>query len=62
MMASPAAGDVAEANVGPDLDDTVGPLVARYARETGLLRTIPGFGEVVTAGWLGAIGPAPHER
>jgi transposase len=42
------------------LDAKIAPLVARHAREAGLLRTIPGFGDVVTAGWLGAIGPAPH--
>jgi transposase len=45
-----------------DLDARIGPLVARYAREAGLLRTLPGFGEVVVAGWLGAIGPAPHQH
>jgi len=45
-----------------DLDDTISPLVARHAREEGLLRTIPGFGEVVTAGWPVAIGPAPHQH
>jgi transposase len=42
------------------LDAKIAPLVARYGREAGLLRTIPGFGDIVTAGWLGAIGPAPH--
>ena len=42
------------------LDATISPLVARYAREAELLGSIPGFGDVVTAGWLGAIGPAPH--
>ena len=36
--------------------------MARHAREAELLKTIPGFGDVVTAGWLGAIGPAPHEH
>jgi transposase len=43
------------------LDARIAPLVARYAREAGLLTTLPGFGDVVVAGWLGAIGPAPHE-
>jgi transposase len=42
------------------VDAAITPLVARYAREAELLDTIPGFGEVVTAGWLGAIGPVPH--
>jgi transposase len=45
-----------------NLDDTISPLVARYAAEAELLQTIPGFGKVVTAGWLGAIGPAPHQH
>ena len=44
-----------------DLDARIAPLVARYAREAALLKTLPGFGDVVVAGWLGAIGPAPHE-
>ena len=44
------------------LDDTIAPLAARYAREAGLLKTLPGFGDVVVAGWLGAIGPAPHQH
>ena len=45
-----------------DLDAKIAPLVARYAREADLLKTLPGFGEVVAAGWLGAIGPAPHRH
>ncbi len=44
-----------------DLDARIAPLVARHAREAELLKTLPGFGDVVVAGWLGAIGPAPHE-
>lgn len=44
------------------LDAKIRPLVARYAREAELLDTIPGFGDVVVAGWLGSIGPAPHEH
>jgi len=43
------------------LDARIAPLVARHAREAELLKTLPGFGDVVVAGWLGAIGPAPHE-
>jgi len=35
--------------------------VARYAREAQLLKRLPGFGDVVVAGWLSAIGPAPHQ-
>ena len=45
-----------------DLDARIAPLVARYAREAALLKTLPGFGDVVVAGWLGAIGPAPHQH
>jgi len=45
-----------------DLDATIAPLVARYSREAELLKTLPGFGDVVVAGWLGAIGPAPHQH
>jgi transposase len=44
------------------LDAKISPLAARYAAEADLLGTIPGFGDVVTAGWLGAIGPAPHQH
>ena len=45
-----------------DLDARIAPLVARYAREAALLKSLPGFGNVVVAGWLGAIGPAPHQH
>jgi len=44
------------------LDAKISPLAARYAAEAELLATIPGFGDVVVAGWLGAIGPAPHQH
>jgi transposase len=44
------------------LDGQIAPLVARYPQAVALLGTIPGFGDVVIAGWLGAIGPAPHEH
>jgi transposase len=44
------------------LDAVIAPKVARYAREAELLRTLPGFGEVIVAGWLGAIGPAPYQH
>ena len=44
------------------LDAKISPLVARYAAQAELLKTIPGFGDVVVAGWLGSIGPAPHEH
>ena len=31
-----------------------------WQRETDLLKTLPGFGDVVAQAWLGEIGPAPH--
>jgi hypothetical protein len=34
--------------------------VRGYAREAELLKTLPGFGDVT--GWLGAIGPVPHQH
>jgi transposase len=49
-------------NAVADLDARIAPLVARYAREAQLLKTLPGFGDVIVAGWLGAIGPAPHQH
>src|SRR5215468_7276432 len=45
-----------------DLDAKIAPLAARYACEAGLLKTLPVFGDVIVAGWLGAIGPAPHQH
>jgi transposase len=44
------------------LDAKIAPLAARHAREAGLLKSLPGFGDVVVAGWLGEIGPAPHQH
>ena len=44
------------------LDATIAPRAARHAREAALLKTLPGFGDVIVAGWLGAIGPAPHQH
>jgi len=44
------------------LDAKIAPLAARYSREAALLKTLPGFGDVIVAGWLGAIGPAPHQH
>ncbi len=44
------------------LDATIAPRAARHAREAALLKSLPGFGDVVVAGWLGAIGPAPHQH
>jgi len=45
-----------------DLDAKIAPPVARYPDAAALLGSLPGFGDVVVAGWLGAIGPAPHQH
>ena len=42
------------------LDTRITGKAARWQRETGLLKTLPGFGDVVAQAWLGEIGPAPH--
>ena len=42
------------------LDKQIAALTARWQREAGLLKTVPGFGDVVSQGWLAEIGPAPH--
>jgi hypothetical protein len=33
-------------------------VAARWQRETGLLTSVPGFGDVVAQAWRGEIGPA----
>jgi transposase len=43
-----------------DLDERIAGKVARWQREADLLKTIPGFGDVVAWAWLAEIGPAPH--
>jgi transposase len=43
-----------------DLDQRIAGKAARWQREAGLLKTVPGFGDVVAWAWLGEIGPAPH--
>jgi transposase len=43
-----------------DLDQRITAKAARWQRETDLLKTLPGFGDVVAQAWLGEIGPAPH--
>ncbi len=42
------------------LDGQIAGMAGRWPRELGLLRSVPGFGEVVSAAWLAEIGPAPH--
>jgi len=31
-----------------------------WQREIGLLKTIPGIGDIVAQAWIAEIGPAPH--
>ena len=42
------------------LDKRIAGKAGRWQRETGLLTSVPGFGDVVAQAWLGEIGPAPH--
>ncbi|HYB48694.1 MAG TPA: IS110 family transposase, partial [Streptosporangiaceae bacterium] len=43
------------------LDRRIAAGTARWQREAGLLKSVPGFGDVVAGAWLGEIGPAPHQ-
>lgn len=43
------------------LDEQIAAKAASWQRERELLKTIPGFGDVVAWAWLGEIGPAPHQ-
>jgi transposase len=42
------------------LDGRIAGKVTPWQREADLLKTLPGFGDVVAQAWLGEIGPAPH--
>ncbi len=42
------------------LEDQITARAAPWQREQDLLKTIPGFGDVVAQAWLAEIGPAPH--
>jgi transposase len=42
------------------LDEQIAGRAGRWLRELGLLKSVPGFGDVVSAAWLAEIGPAPH--
>jgi transposase len=44
------------------LDERIAGKAARWQRETGLLTSVPGFGDVVAQAWLAEIGPAPHRH
>ncbi len=43
-----------------DLDQRIAGKAARWQREADLLKTVPGFGDIVAWAWLGEIGPEPH--
>ena len=45
-----------------DLDDQIAGRAGHWQRELDLLKTVPGFGDVVAAAWLAEIGPAPHRH
>ena len=42
------------------LDGQIAGMAGRWPRQLGLLDSVPGFGEVVSAAWLAEIGPEPH--
>jgi transposase len=42
------------------LGEQIAGLAARWRGEQGLLKSVPGFGDVVAQAWLAEIGPAPH--
>jgi len=43
------------------LDRQIAGKAAPWQREMDLLKTIPGFGDVVAHAWIAEIGPAPHQ-
>ena len=43
------------------LDKQIADRAAPWQREIDLLKTIPGFGDVVAEAWIAEIGPAPHQ-
>ena len=44
-----------------DLDARIAAAAAAWQDTIGLLKTIPGFGDVTARTWIAEIGPAPHE-
>jgi transposase len=44
-----------------DLDKRTAALAVPWQREQDLLRSVPGFGDVVAQAWIAEIGPAPHQ-
>jgi transposase len=45
-----------------DLDARIAGRAGRWQRELDLLKSVPGFGDVIAWAWLGEIGPAPHRH
>ena len=44
------------------LQEQITTRAAPWQREQDLLKSLPGFGDVVAQAWLGEIGPAPHRH
>jgi hypothetical protein len=44
-----------------DLQARIAATAADWQREIGLLKTIPGFGDIIAWAWIAEIGPAPHQ-
>jgi transposase len=44
-----------------DLEARIAATAADWQREIALLKTIPGFGDIVAWAWIAEIGPAPHQ-
>jgi len=44
-----------------DLDRRIAARAVPWQREIGLLKTIPGIGDIVAQAWIAEIGPAPHQ-
>jgi transposase len=44
------------------LEEQIAGKAARWQREAGLLKSVPGFGDTVACAWLAEIGPAPHRH
>jgi transposase len=42
------------------LDGQIARRAGRWPRKLGLLKSVPGFGDVVSAAWLAKIWPEPH--
>ena len=44
-----------------DLGERTAALAVPWQREQNLLKSVPGFGDVVAQTWIAEIGPAPHQ-